>query len=75
LNKSHGYLADWDAVIETYYSSVEYFLETRPNLSMNVSFEELVYPEYASGTVQRLLDFVDKPRNLERKALRAINFR
>jgi len=75
LNKAHGYLADWDSVIDAYYTSVEHFLGARTNLAMNISFEELIYPEYALQAVQKLLDFVDKPRNLEQKALRAINFR
>ncbi len=75
LNTTHGHLANWAEVIDVYYDSVELFLETQGNLSLLVSFEEIVYEKYAKNTVSTLLNFVNKPERLTDKALSVIQFR
>ena len=75
LNATHGHLANWTEVIDAYYASVATFLEINSNLSLLVSFEELVYEKYSKNTILRILDFVDKPDRMVDKALSIIQLR
>jgi hypothetical protein len=75
LNATHGYLANWTEVIDAYHHSVETFLEMSNNLSLLVSFEELVYEKYSRNSVLKILNFVDKPKRMVDRALSVINSR
>lgn len=74
LNKTHGHLANWDNVIDAYYDSVEKFLNTYINSSLNVSYEELIYEKYAKDTVRKILNFANRPERLLDQALSVIWF-
>lgn len=75
LNAAHGHLANWDTIISAYYDSIEEFLRTNFNDSLNVCFEELVYEEYTRNAVTEILDFVEKPERLVDKAMSVIRSR
>jgi len=75
LNMTHGHLANWTEVTDEYYSSVEAFLKMSNNLSLLISFEELVYEKYSRDTVLRILNFTNKPSRMVDKALSIIRFR
>lgn len=75
LNATHGHLANWTEVTDAYYDSAETFLEMSGNMSLLVSFEELVYEKYSKNAVLRILNFVNKPDSMVDKILRIIQFR
>lgn len=75
LNNSHGHVANWDKLIDTYYSSIDQFFDNYPNELLSVGFEELVYEKYAEKTVAKIVRFVGKSDLFIHKAMSIIQFR
>lgn len=75
LNKTHGTIANWDNLIDMYYTSLNEFLLICPNKALTVSFEEIVYEKYAREKVPEILRFIGKPESLQNVAMKTVRFR
>ena len=75
LINAHGNTEDWNFLIKTYYDSVDSFLLSHKNESINVIFDKLVSKNHSRDSVADIINFVGLSEKKMKIAVRAIQLR
>ena len=75
LLKAYGNKTNWKKLVDLYYKSVDDFLTSHANMSINVIYEELVNRKYAEESVVNILYLAGRKESDLPAALKTIKFR